>query len=64
MPLPESQGHVAWTPQLVRTQQRSRMWSACFFVGAVLTFGAAIGFYFWQVSQNNDGQVSQKKGDV
>ena len=62
--LPESQGSVAWTPQLVRTQQRSRMWSAFFFVGAVLMFGAAVGLYFWKVSQSDDVQVSQKKDDV
>ncbi|MEQ9410586.1 MAG: type VI secretion protein IcmF/TssM N-terminal domain-containing protein [Fuerstiella sp.] len=34
--LPESQGEVAWTPQLVRSQQRSRMLAWCFFAGAAL----------------------------
>ncbi len=51
--LPESQGSVAWAPQLVKTQQRSKMLSAFLFVGAVLMFGAAVGIYFWRVSKES-----------
>ena len=43
--LPDVQGMVAWNPQLVRSRQRSRIMSICFFVGAALMFGAAVALY-------------------
>lgn len=47
--LPESQGEVAWTPQLVRSQHRSRILSVCFYIGAVVIAAAAFWIYYEKV---------------
>lgn len=46
--LPESQGDVAWAPQLLRSKQRSRMISVCLFVAAIAMAAAAIGLYLYE----------------
>lgn len=48
--LPESQGMVAWTPQLLRSHQRSKMLSVCFFAGGVLMATAAIAVYIYRIA--------------
>lgn len=48
--LPESQGMVAWTPQLVRSQQRSKLVSICLFTGAVLVSGIAVAVYLSKIA--------------
>lgn len=48
--LPESQGMVAWTPQLVRSQQRSKLFSICFFTAAVLVSGMAVAVYLYRIA--------------
>jgi type VI protein secretion system component VasK len=52
--LPESQGQVAWTPQLIRSQQRSRLWSAVLFTAAALMIAAAFALYFLKVRVPGD----------
>ena len=48
--LPESQGMVAWTPQLVKSQQRSKLVSICLFTGAVLVSGIAVAVYLSRIA--------------
>lgn len=48
--LPESQGMVAWTPQLVRSQQRSKLLSIGFFTGAVLVSVMAVMVYLYRIA--------------
>lgn len=48
--LPESQGMVAWAPQFVRAQHRSKTLSVCFFVGAVVLLMAAIAVYIYKIA--------------
>ncbi len=48
--LPESQGMVAWAPQLVRAQQRSKTLTVFFFVGAVVLATAAIAVYVYKIA--------------
>ncbi len=43
--LPESQGDVAWAPQLVRSQHRSRLLSVFFFIAALLMAAATFWIY-------------------
>jgi hypothetical protein len=52
--LPESQGLVAWTPQLVRSQQRSKTLSICFFIGAALMTIAAVALYIYKISGSGE----------
>lgn len=53
--LPESQGDVAWSPQLVRTQHRSRLVSGFLFAGAAVMAAATIWIYVQHIRQ--DGQA-------
>jgi len=48
--LPESQGMVAWTPHLVRSQQRSKLLSICLFAGAVMVSGTAVAVYLYRIA--------------
>jgi len=48
--LPESQGMVAWAPQLLRAQQRSKTLSICFLVGAVVLSLTAIAVYVYKIA--------------
>lgn len=52
--LPESQSLVAWTPQLVRSRQRSRIISVCLFAGAVAMTAAAIALYVFQIGRSGE----------
>ncbi len=47
--LPEAQGMVAWTPQLLRSKQRAKILSFCFFVGAAVMVAASIGLYISKI---------------
>ncbi len=52
--LPDAQGMVAWTLQLVRSRQRTRMMSICFFIGAALMFGAAVTLYISTIGTSGE----------
>ena len=47
--LKESQGMLAWSPQLVRIQQRSRSLSVCLLLASVLMAAIAITIYVWGI---------------
>lgn len=52
--LPDAQGMVAWTPQLVRSRQRVRMLSICFFIGAALMFAASVALYISTIGTSGE----------
>ncbi len=47
--LKESQGMLAWSPQLVRIQQRSRSLSVCLLLASIVMAAIAITIYVWGI---------------
>lgn len=53
--LPESQSDVAWTPQLVRSQKRSRLIAGILYSGAAVMVATTVWIYFHLIDRNDVG---------